>query len=157
MAHWILNPIRFRNFESFDALHSLNPDRRVPRPEKVVKKQRIKQDRCMVNGTKPSSSENSPLRMEVINKHVQRLLTPEMAVIADTGDSWFWCQKLELSDGCGCSASPFGESSVKDLLQSPFYWIFWSETLERFELKTLAKKSAVLSYHPDSAYASTSS
>lgn len=29
------------------------------------------------------------------------MLTPDSAVIAETGDSWFNCQKLKLPNGCG--------------------------------------------------------
>lgn len=54
------------------------------------------------DGASLSSLEDSPLRSEVLYKHVQHMLTQDMAVIADTGDSWFWCQKLKLPDGCGC-------------------------------------------------------
>ena len=32
---------------------------------------------------------------------LQSMLTPDSAVIAETGDSWFNCQKLKLPDGCG--------------------------------------------------------
>ena len=34
----------------------------------------------------------------------QALLTPQHAVLAETGDSWFNCLKLKLPDGCGCAA-----------------------------------------------------
>ena len=36
---------------------------------------------------------------------LQTLLTPEHAVVAETGDSWFNCLKLKLPDGCGCAAA----------------------------------------------------
>ena len=36
---------------------------------------------------------------------LQSLLTPEHAVVAETGDSWFNCLKLKLPDGCGCAAA----------------------------------------------------
>jgi pyruvate decarboxylase len=32
---------------------------------------------------------------------LQAMLTPENVVIAETGDSWFNCQKLHLPEGCG--------------------------------------------------------
>ena len=35
------------------------------------------------------------------NAVLQSMLTPDSAVIAETGDSWFNCQKLKLPDGCG--------------------------------------------------------
>ncbi|XP_010553236.1 PREDICTED: pyruvate decarboxylase 2-like [Tarenaya hassleriana] len=42
-----------------------------------------------------------PLRVNVLFQHIQRLLNGETAVIAETGDSWFNCQKLKLPEGCG--------------------------------------------------------
>ena len=34
---------------------------------------------------------------------VQGLLTQDMAVVSEVGDSWFNSQKLRLPDGCGCA------------------------------------------------------
>ncbi|KAF8396957.1 hypothetical protein HHK36_018593 [Tetracentron sinense] len=42
-----------------------------------------------------------PLRVNVLFKHIQEMLSGDMAVIAETGDSWFNCQKLKLPKGCG--------------------------------------------------------
>lgn len=42
-----------------------------------------------------------PLRVNVLFKHIQEMLSGETAVIAETGDSWFNCQKLKLPQGCG--------------------------------------------------------
>lgn len=42
-----------------------------------------------------------PLRVNVLFKHVQSMLSGGNAVIAETGDSWFNCQKLKLPEGCG--------------------------------------------------------
>ncbi|KAH9607530.1 hypothetical protein KSS87_017460 [Heliosperma pusillum] len=42
-----------------------------------------------------------PLRVNVLFQHVQNMLSGETAVIAETGDSWFNCQKLKLPKGCG--------------------------------------------------------
>ncbi|WOL04617.1 pyruvate decarboxylase 1-like [Canna indica] len=42
-----------------------------------------------------------PLRVNVLFKHIQKMLSGDTAVIAETGDSWFNCQKLKLPDGCG--------------------------------------------------------
>ncbi|URD91545.1 Pyruvate decarboxylase isozyme [Musa troglodytarum] len=42
-----------------------------------------------------------PLRVNVFFKHIQKMLSEKTAVIAETGDSWFNCQKLKLPDGCG--------------------------------------------------------
>jgi pyruvate decarboxylase len=42
-----------------------------------------------------------PLRVNVLFKHIQRMLSGDSAVMAETGDSWFNCQKLRLPDGCG--------------------------------------------------------
>ncbi|KAI4324515.1 hypothetical protein MLD38_029999 [Melastoma candidum] len=43
--------------------------------------------------------------VEFLNKavkpHIQKMLSSETAVIAETGDSWFNCQKLKLPKGCG--------------------------------------------------------
>ena len=42
-----------------------------------------------------------PLRVNVLFQHIQKLLSGDTAVIAETGDSWFNCQKLKLPKGCG--------------------------------------------------------
>lgn len=42
-----------------------------------------------------------PLRVNVLFQHIQKMLTGDSAVIAETGDSWFNCQKLKLPQGCG--------------------------------------------------------
>lgn len=41
------------------------------------------------------------LRVNVLFEHIQRMLSSDTAVIAETGDSWFNCQKLKLPQGCG--------------------------------------------------------
>ncbi|GAQ86799.1 pyruvate decarboxylase [Klebsormidium nitens] len=52
-------------------------------------------------GVPQPSEAGEPLRTNILFQHVQKLLTPDTAVIAETGDSWFNCQKLKLPDGCG--------------------------------------------------------
>lgn len=42
-----------------------------------------------------------PLRVNVLFQHIQNMLSGDSAVIAETGDSWFNCQKLKLPKGCG--------------------------------------------------------
>lgn len=42
-----------------------------------------------------------PLRVNILFQHVQNMLSCDTAVIAETGDSWFNCQKLKLPKGCG--------------------------------------------------------
>ncbi|KAK4759384.1 hypothetical protein SAY87_022515 [Trapa incisa] len=42
-----------------------------------------------------------PLRVNRMFQHIQNMLSNETAVIAETGDSWFNCQKLKLPRGCG--------------------------------------------------------
>ncbi|KAJ6913317.1 pyruvate decarboxylase 2-like [Populus alba x Populus x berolinensis] len=42
-----------------------------------------------------------PLRVNVLFQHIQKMLSSGTAVIAETGDSWFNCQKLKLPRGCG--------------------------------------------------------
>ncbi|KAG5567033.1 hypothetical protein RHGRI_002561 [Rhododendron griersonianum] len=44
---------------------------------------------------------SEPLRVNVLFQHVQKMLSHDTAVIAETGDSWFNCQKLKLPEGCG--------------------------------------------------------
>ncbi|KAL7227526.1 hypothetical protein ACSBR1_022391 [Camellia fascicularis] len=44
---------------------------------------------------------NEPLRVNVLYQHIQKMLSSDSAVIAETGDSWFNCQKLKLPEGCG--------------------------------------------------------
>ncbi|XP_026379014.1 pyruvate decarboxylase 1-like [Papaver somniferum] len=42
-----------------------------------------------------------PLRVNILFKHIQTMLSGDSAMIAETGDSWFNCQKLKLPEGCG--------------------------------------------------------
>ncbi|KAL5989572.1 Pyruvate decarboxylase 1 [Asimina triloba] len=44
---------------------------------------------------------HEPIRVNVLFKHIQGMLTGDTAVIAETGDSWFNCQKLRLPKDCG--------------------------------------------------------
>ncbi|KAG7959095.1 hypothetical protein I3843_10G055600 [Carya illinoinensis] len=44
---------------------------------------------------------DEPLRVNVLFKHIQEMLGGDTAVIAETGDSWFNCQKLRLPENCG--------------------------------------------------------
>ncbi|CAH9074754.1 unnamed protein product [Cuscuta europaea] len=52
-------------------------------------------------GVPLKSKPNEPLRVNVMFQHIQKMLSAETAVIAETGDSWFNCQKLRLPTGCG--------------------------------------------------------
>ncbi|XXG39731.1 hypothetical protein AAC387_Pa01g0612 [Persea americana] len=52
-------------------------------------------------GVPLESQPEEPLRVNILFKHIQGMLTGETAVIAETGDSWFNCQKLKLPTGCG--------------------------------------------------------
>ncbi|CAI0445015.1 unnamed protein product [Linum tenue] len=44
---------------------------------------------------------DEPLKVNVMFKHIQEMLSGNSAVIAETGDSWFNCQKLRLPENCG--------------------------------------------------------
>ncbi|CAL5351526.1 unnamed protein product [Camellia sinensis] len=44
---------------------------------------------------------NEPLKVNVLFHHIQKMLSSDRAVIVETGDSWFNCQKLKLPEGCG--------------------------------------------------------
>lgn len=44
---------------------------------------------------------DEPLRVNVLFKHIQAMLTGDTAVLSETGDSWFNCQKLHLPKNCG--------------------------------------------------------
>ncbi|XP_043715612.1 pyruvate decarboxylase 1-like [Telopea speciosissima] len=52
-------------------------------------------------GLPPQCEPQEPLRVNVLFKHIQAMLSVDTAVIAETGDSWFNCQKLKLPRGCG--------------------------------------------------------
>ncbi|KAK0584920.1 hypothetical protein LWI29_020916 [Acer saccharum] len=47
----------------------------------------------------PKSDSKEGLKVNVLLKHVQKMLLGDMVVNAETGDSWFLCQKLGLSQG----------------------------------------------------------
>ncbi|KAJ4731509.1 Pyruvate decarboxylase [Rhynchospora pubera] len=53
------------------------------------------------HGQPLESAPKEPLRVNILFKHIQNLLSGNTAVIAETGDSWFNCQKLKLPEGCG--------------------------------------------------------
>ncbi|KAL6003321.1 Pyruvate decarboxylase 2 [Asimina triloba] len=53
------------------------------------------------DGAPLNAAAMEPLRVNVLFKHIQAMLTGISAVIAETGDSWFNCQKLKLPEGCG--------------------------------------------------------
>ncbi|KAJ8898980.1 hypothetical protein K2173_008482 [Erythroxylum novogranatense] len=53
------------------------------------------------NGHPLKSEPKEPLRVNVLFQHIQNMLSSQTAVIAETGDSWFNCQKLKLPKGCG--------------------------------------------------------
>ncbi|KAH7306599.1 hypothetical protein KP509_22G021300 [Ceratopteris richardii] len=71
---------------------------------KKVKKNTIAYDnhrRIFVpNGVPPKGLPGDPLRVNVLFTHIQNMLNSQTALIAETGDSWFNCQKLRLPDGC---------------------------------------------------------
>ncbi|XP_027338096.1 pyruvate decarboxylase 2-like [Abrus precatorius] len=41
------------------------------------------------------------LRVNILFGHIQKMLSCDTTVIAETGDTWFTCQKLKLPQGCG--------------------------------------------------------
>ncbi|XP_038882334.1 pyruvate decarboxylase 2-like [Benincasa hispida] len=49
----------------------------------------------------PQSELGEALRVNVLFKHIQKMLTNNMTVISETGDSWFHSQKLKLPKSCG--------------------------------------------------------
>ncbi|XP_039015385.1 pyruvate decarboxylase 1-like isoform X2 [Hibiscus syriacus] len=53
------------------------------------------------DGVPPKSDPKDPLRVNIMFHHIQKMLSGNTAVIAETGDSWFNCQKLRLPQGCG--------------------------------------------------------
>ncbi|XP_008805101.2 pyruvate decarboxylase 1-like [Phoenix dactylifera] len=53
------------------------------------------------DGVPPECKPKEPLRVNVLFKHIQNMITSDTAVISETGDSWFNCQKLKLPPGCG--------------------------------------------------------
>jgi pyruvate decarboxylase len=58
--------------------------------------------RIFVPQGEPLASEpGEPLRVNILFKHIQQMLSANSAIIAETGDSWFNCQKLKLPEGCG--------------------------------------------------------
>ncbi|XP_024981015.1 pyruvate decarboxylase 2-like [Cynara cardunculus var. scolymus] len=59
-------------------------------------------DRIFIPDGEPKKSEpQEPLRVNILFQHIQKMLSKDTAVLAETGDSWFNCQKLKLPDGCG--------------------------------------------------------
>ncbi|KAK3212348.1 hypothetical protein Dsin_017054 [Dipteronia sinensis] len=48
----------------------------------------------------PKSDPKEGLKVNVLRKHIQKMLLGDMVLTAETGDSWFLCQKLRLPQGC---------------------------------------------------------
>ncbi|KAK4275140.1 hypothetical protein QN277_018274 [Acacia crassicarpa] len=53
------------------------------------------------DGLPPKAEPTEPLRVNILFQHIQKMLSADSAVIAETGDSWFNCLKLKLPKGCG--------------------------------------------------------
>ncbi|EEF47751.1 pyruvate decarboxylase, putative [Ricinus communis] len=49
----------------------------------------------------PNLDPEEALKVNVMFKHIQKMLLGDMVVVAEVGDSWFHCQKLKLPQGCG--------------------------------------------------------
>lgn len=49
----------------------------------------------------PESEDGSPLTTNTLYKHIQDTLSSKTSLLAETGDSWFNCQKIKLPAGCG--------------------------------------------------------
>ncbi|XP_022144022.1 pyruvate decarboxylase 1-like [Momordica charantia] len=47
------------------------------------------------------SEPGEALRVNVLFKHIRKMLMSDMTVISESGDSWFHCQKLKLPQSCG--------------------------------------------------------
>jgi pyruvate decarboxylase len=79
-----------------DFLHEL-AKRLKPNPTAYENYHRI----YVPEGHPLKSMPREPLRVNVLFQHIQKMLSSNTAVIAETGDSWFNCQKLKLPRGCG--------------------------------------------------------
>lgn len=47
------------------------------------------------------SKPKEALRVNVLFRHIQNMLSCDTTVISESGDAWFICQKLKLPHGCG--------------------------------------------------------
>ncbi|XP_050220776.1 pyruvate decarboxylase 2-like [Mercurialis annua] len=56
---------------------------------------------CVAEGVPQQLDPKEELKVNVMFKHIQKMLLGDMVVIAEVGDSWFHCQKLKLPQGCG--------------------------------------------------------
>jgi len=56
---------------------------------------------CILDGFPVQSSSKEALRINVLFRHIEKMLSCDTAVIAECGDAWFNCQKLKLPQGCG--------------------------------------------------------
>lgn len=55
----------------------------------------------ILDGLPSLSKPNEALRVNILYKHIQNMLSCDTIVIAESGDTWFNCQKLKLPQGCG--------------------------------------------------------
>lgn len=56
---------------------------------------------CVPEALPLQSVPNKDLKVNVLFKHIQKMLSGDMFLLAEAGDSWFHCQKLKLPQGCG--------------------------------------------------------
>ncbi|KAK9152966.1 hypothetical protein Sjap_000446 [Stephania japonica] len=58
----------------------------------------IHRSKLLIQGS--SCSRGEPLKVSILFKHIQDMLSGDNTVIAEAGDSWFNCQKLHLPENC---------------------------------------------------------
>ncbi|CAJ2648933.1 pyruvate decarboxylase [Trifolium pratense] len=56
---------------------------------------------CIPDGFPIPCNPKEALRINVLFKHIQNMLSCDTAMIVECGDAWFNCQKLKLPHGCG--------------------------------------------------------
>jgi len=68
----------------------------IPNPASLEAFQRVHED----PSHPPERDPNSPLQVKYAMAHVQKVLTNDLALVVETGDSWFNGQRLKLPRGC---------------------------------------------------------
>ena len=59
---------------------------------------------CVRTGLESAEARGRPkeaLKADVLFKHVQKMVSSDSVVVVETGDAWFYTQKLKLPQGCG--------------------------------------------------------
>ncbi|CAL9163599.1 unnamed protein product, partial [Musa hybrid cultivar] len=74
---------------------------RSSRRRRRRRRRQVKEVIFVPHGQPMECKPKEPVRVNVLFKHVRKMLSGSTAVIAEACDSWFNCRKVKLPEGCG--------------------------------------------------------